>query len=141
MACGTLIPQPGIEPVPLSVKARHPNLWTPGNSLEDVSLFTAVLEPELLRLSSTHWADGHRLGKRLNEVSPGARRSDEDASSASLCRFRICFPERLKIGFSEMRFLSYVHKALSDQYKVEYFQLPKVRNRLSWTRIGVTRFF
>ena len=28
MACGILVPQPGIEPVPLAVKARSPNHWT-----------------------------------------------------------------------------------------------------------------
>ena len=28
MACGVLVPQPGIEPGPLSVKAQSPNHWT-----------------------------------------------------------------------------------------------------------------
>ena len=27
-ACGILIPQPGIKPTPLAVKARSPNHWT-----------------------------------------------------------------------------------------------------------------
>ena len=28
MACGILVPQPGIEPGPSTVKARDPNHWT-----------------------------------------------------------------------------------------------------------------
>ena len=28
MACGILVPQPGIEPAPLALKARSPNHWT-----------------------------------------------------------------------------------------------------------------
>ena len=27
-ACGILVPQPGVEPGPLAVKARSPNYWT-----------------------------------------------------------------------------------------------------------------
>ena len=30
MACGILVPQPGIEPAPSAVKARSPNHWTQG---------------------------------------------------------------------------------------------------------------
>ena len=28
MACGILVPQPGIEPAPPAVEARRPNHWT-----------------------------------------------------------------------------------------------------------------
>lgn len=28
MACGILIPQPGLEPTPSAVKMQSPNLWT-----------------------------------------------------------------------------------------------------------------
>ena len=28
VACGILVPQPGIEPVPSAVKAQNPNHWT-----------------------------------------------------------------------------------------------------------------
>ena len=28
MACGIFVPRPGIEPVPLAVKALSPNCWT-----------------------------------------------------------------------------------------------------------------
>ena len=30
---GTLVPQPGIEPMPSAVKAQHPNHWTTGEFL------------------------------------------------------------------------------------------------------------
>ena len=30
LACGILVSQPGIEPEPSAVKARHPNHWTTG---------------------------------------------------------------------------------------------------------------
>ena len=37
MACGILVPRPGIEPRPLAVKAPGPNHWNPppGNSLRE----------------------------------------------------------------------------------------------------------
>ena len=28
VACGILVPQPGVEPMPLAVEARSPNHWT-----------------------------------------------------------------------------------------------------------------
>ena len=30
VACGMLVPQPGIEPTPLAMKAQSLNLWTAG---------------------------------------------------------------------------------------------------------------
>ena len=32
MACGILVPQPGIKLVPLATKLQRSNHWTPGNS-------------------------------------------------------------------------------------------------------------
>ena len=34
MACGALVPRPGIEPVPPAVEAQSPNHWTTREFLE-----------------------------------------------------------------------------------------------------------
>ena len=35
MACGTLVPRPGIEPVPPALEARSLNLWTARDVLDN----------------------------------------------------------------------------------------------------------
>ena len=45
MACGILVPQPGIEPVPLAVEVQSPNHWTTRKFPDKIFIFilTAVL--------------------------------------------------------------------------------------------------
>ena len=48
VACTTLVPQPGMEPRPLAVKALSPNYWTTlGNSL----ILSSPVFNQLLNLS------------------------------------------------------------------------------------------
>ena len=39
MACGILVPQPGIKLVPLATKLQKSNHWTPGNSTYTIIFF------------------------------------------------------------------------------------------------------
>ena len=43
-ACRILVPQPGIEPGTLAMKAQSPNHWTTGNSSTSLNLFTRIHE-------------------------------------------------------------------------------------------------
>ena len=62
MGCGILIPGPGIEPVPLAVKAQTAKHWTPGNSrnilflIHDFSIVTFICilnNEDILKLKKT----------------------------------------------------------------------------------------
>ena len=61
MACGTLVPQPGVEPVPPAVQGQSPDHWT----AREVPVAThLVLTPTPGAKHHSHFTDGETEAQR-----------------------------------------------------------------------------
>ena len=72
MACGILIPQPGLEPTPSAVKMQSPNLWT--REFLQPQLLTIIYKEyyeQLSCLKKTLFPDPYRLLLKDHRIQYG----------------------------------------------------------------------